>query len=87
MPVSLAKHFNSRLPFSSARIPVEWSGQTMCRLDSEVPQLVNERLGIAYPIIDGVPILIPRKAVVLGQIGEECVPGLAGRSNADCLVG
>ncbi|XP_068595692.1 protein preY, mitochondrial [Brachionichthys hirsutus] len=35
------------------------------RYDSETNVLVNEELGIAYPIVDGIPNMIPQEARLL----------------------
>jgi len=35
------------------------------RYEAETNELVNEELGIAYPIIDGIPNMIPQDARLL----------------------
>lgn len=37
----------------------------LCRYEPESNELINEELGIAYPIIDGIPNMIPQEARLL----------------------
>lgn len=36
-----------------------------CRYEPETNELINEELGIAYPITDGIPNMIPQEARLL----------------------
>lgn len=36
-----------------------------CRYEPESNELINDELGIAYPIIDGIPNMIPQEARLL----------------------
>jgi hypothetical protein len=45
----------------------------VCRLDEAKQELVNESLGIAFPIMSGIPILIPRKAFFLSSEAVVCI--------------
>eukprot|EP00873_Tetraselmis_striata_P026888 jgi/Tetstr1/447152/TSEL_034589.t1 len=41
------------------------------RYDREACELVNDRLGVAYPIVDGLPQLDPAKGRLLGPQGGD----------------
>ncbi|XP_017284367.1 protein preY, mitochondrial [Kryptolebias marmoratus] len=40
------------------------------RYDSKTNELINEELGIAYPIVDGIPNMIPQDARLLKKDGD-----------------
>ncbi|XP_063166475.1 protein preY, mitochondrial [Candoia aspera] len=41
------------------------------RYDKSTNELINEELGIAYPIIDGIPNMIPQAARMIGKEKQE----------------
>lgn len=41
------------------------------RYDESTNELINEELGIAYPIIDGMPNMIPQAARLMGKGKQE----------------
>ncbi|KAM6440213.1 protein preY, mitochondrial [Liasis olivaceus] len=41
------------------------------RYDESTNELINEELGIAYPIIDGIPNMIPQAARMIGKDKQE----------------
>nr|XP_015193540.1 PREDICTED: protein preY, mitochondrial [Lepisosteus oculatus] len=41
------------------------------RYDEKTNELINEELGISYPIIDGIPNLIPQDARMIGRDSQK----------------
>ncbi|XP_077157030.1 protein preY, mitochondrial [Paroedura picta] len=41
------------------------------RYEESTNELINEELGIAYPIIDGIPHMIPQSARMIGKENQE----------------
>ncbi|XP_031724029.1 protein preY, mitochondrial [Anarrhichthys ocellatus] len=44
------------------------------RYEAKTNELINEELGIAYPIIDGVPNMIPQEARLLQKDTDTSIP-------------
>ncbi|XP_032079802.1 protein preY, mitochondrial [Thamnophis elegans] len=44
------------------------------RYNESTNELINEELGIAYPIIDGIPNMIPQAARMIGKEKQETEP-------------
>lgn len=44
------------------------------RYNSETSELINDELGIAYPVIDGIPNMIPQDARLVQKDQEADVP-------------
>ncbi|XP_028599427.2 protein preY, mitochondrial [Podarcis muralis] len=45
------------------------------RYEESTNELINEELGIAYPITDGIPNMIPQAARMIGKEKQEEEPG------------
>nr|XP_056711170.1 protein preY, mitochondrial [Euleptes europaea] len=41
------------------------------RYEESTNELINEELGIAYPIVDGIPNMIPQAARMIGKENQE----------------
>lgn len=42
-----------------------------CRYDVEQQLLINDELGVGYPVVNGVPYLMPTRGRMLHQEGQE----------------
>lgn len=46
----------------------------LTRYEEATNELINEELGIAYPIIDGIPNMIPQAARMIAKENQEKEP-------------
>lgn len=57
---------------SETKHPLKFSNLTLrCRYDVSTNELVCDKLGVAYPVINGVPNLVPQDGRLIGTRSRE----------------